>query len=168
MRAILKLANSRYRQSKHDWWRMQETVLYFQRETQKAELKSDTMLRHQRADVSQPATAAALWRWCWAADAPQPAGAAAPVIALVASLHVCFCSGSATAPSEIWNDCRCVVEVPAASHFCCFNQYNADSDCTLIKCAGYNMRWCSDVFHHNGDDNEGKLFKYGMEGSGYT
>ena len=80
---------------------MQETVLYFQRETQKAQLNSDTMLRHQRADVSQPATAVALLRRCRAANAPQPAVAAAPVTVLVAFLYVCFCSGAATAPSEI-------------------------------------------------------------------
>ena len=93
----------------------------------------DTMPRHRRA------------------DAPQPAAAAAPVILLVSFLLVCLCSGAATAPSEIYNGCWCVVEVPAASHFGACNPYDSDSDGTLIKCVGCNMRWYSYVSHHNGD-----------------
>ena len=90
------------------------------------------------------------------------------MIALVLFLHVCLCSRAATAPNEICNGCGCVVEVLAVFQFGGCNHCNSDSDGTLIKCAGYNMWCCSDVFHRNNNDNNGDSFKYGMEGCGHT
>ena len=110
----------------------------------------DTMLRRQRA------------------DAPQSAAAAAPVIASIAFLHVYLCLGAATAPSNIYNGCGCVAEVSAESHFGGCNHCGAYLDSTLIKCAGCNMRWCSDVYHRNNDNNDNESFRYGMEGYGHT
>ena len=96
-------------------------------------------------------------------DAPQSAAAAILVIALVAFLHVCLWLGATTVPSEVCNGCRCVVEVPTVSHFGGYNHRNADSDSTLIECAGCNMWWWSNVYHHNDNDNDGKSFRYVMQ-----
>ena len=102
------------------------------------------------------------------ADAPQPAAAAAPVIALVSFLHVCLFSVAATAPSEIYNSCGCVIKVSAASHFGGCNHCDADLYITIIECVGCNVRWFSDVCHRNNNDNDGDSFKYGIEWSGHT
>ena len=87
-------------------------------------------------------------------DAPQPAAAAAPAISLITFLHVCLCLGAAIAPKEICNDYGCVVEVPAVSHFGAYNHCDAESEDTLIYCAGCNMPWCSDVCQCNNDNKD--------------
>ena len=60
------------------------------------------------------------------------------------------------------------VSVSLRSHFGGCNHCDADSDGTLIKCAGCNMWWCSDVCHRNDDDNNGDSFNYGMGSDGKT
>ena len=88
------------------------------------------------------------------------------MIALVAFLHVCLYLGAATTPHEICNGYGCMVRVPAASHFGGFNHCNADSDGTLIKSAGCNMWWCSNVYRRHDDDKDVESFKYGMGSDG--
>ena len=100
--------------------------------------------------------------------APQPAAAAMLVIALDTLLYVCLLSSATTTPIDIYNGCGCFVKVLAVSHFGGFNHCEIDSDSTLIKCAGHDMLWFSNVCHHNDDDNNGESFKYGMEGTGHT
>ena len=202
MCAKSKLANLRYRWSKHDRWRMQERVLYFSKRDARNPTKlghnaapptrqcatarhirctSDTLPPLWHANAPQPAAAATPWtrhimpqllhnQWrmtrCQCADAPQTAAAAAPVLALVAFLHVCLWLGATTSPINICNGYGRFVEVPDASHFGSCNHCDADSDGTLIECAGCNTRWCSNVCHINNNKNYCETFKYSMGSNG--
>ena len=76
VRAISKLANSRYRRSKNNWWRMQEIVLYFQIETQKYQLNLDTMPRCQCAIAFHSRYASDTMPFFRRADTPQSAAVA--------------------------------------------------------------------------------------------
>ena len=77
---------------------MQETVLYFQRETQKSQLNSDTMPHRQHADAPQPAAAAAPWTRCRASDAPTRHSPPQQLRLLLCSLHPCTSTSAQDLP----------------------------------------------------------------------